>query len=97
MTDYDFTRHLGAIAAWYRAVLTDLYPAGPDRDAKVLLLNHYEEFARLAAQDPSPAVGAAAVQWARTVLVLADAERDSGRPGWRHEWTGGIRALRPRR
>ncbi|GGV19163.1 hypothetical protein GCM10010275_71020 [Streptomyces litmocidini] len=27
------------------------------------------------------------MQWARVVLVLADAERDAGRPGWRHEWT----------
>ncbi|MFI6690107.1 hypothetical protein [Streptomyces sp. NPDC050485] len=29
----------------------------------------------------------AAVQWNRAVLVLADAERDLGRPGWRGEWT----------
>ncbi|MFI8916499.1 hypothetical protein ACIGW4_33475 [Streptomyces sp. NPDC053513] len=62
MTTYDFTRQAGEIAAWYLAVLADLYPAGPDRDAKVLLLAHFDEFARLAAQNPSPAVGAAAVQ-----------------------------------
>ncbi|MFD7574398.1 hypothetical protein ACFV6U_28400 [Streptomyces sp. NPDC059810] len=57
----------------------------PDRDAKGLLLAHCDEFARLAAQDPSPTVGAATVQWARAVLVLADAERDAGRPGWQGE------------
>ncbi|MFG3042209.1 hypothetical protein ACGFYZ_35460 [Streptomyces sp. NPDC048330] len=87
MTTYDFTRHLGEKAAWYRVVLCDRYPAGPDRDARVLLLDHFDEFARLAGQDPSPAVGAAAVQWARVVLVLADAERDAGRSGWRPQWS----------
>ncbi|WP_345282614.1 hypothetical protein [Streptomyces gulbargensis] len=38
MAAYDFTRRLEAIAAWYGDVLTDLYPAGPDRDVKQLLL-----------------------------------------------------------
>ncbi|MEH0407378.1 hypothetical protein ACFY7V_33965 [[Kitasatospora] papulosa] len=51
----------------------------------MLVLAHYDEFAQLAAEDPSPAVGAAAVQRARAVLVLAEAERDAGRPGWQHE------------
>ncbi|MFE1500338.1 hypothetical protein ACFW89_35390, partial [Streptomyces albidoflavus] len=84
---YDFTRHMDEIATWYHSVLSDLYPAGPDRDAKRLLLAHHQEFATLAANDPSPTIGAAAVQWARAIVVLADAERDLGRPGWQPEWT----------
>ncbi|MFD3571413.1 hypothetical protein [Streptomyces sp. NPDC058667] len=80
MTDSDFTCHLGKVADWYRAVLTELYPAGPDRDAKVLLFGRDDKSGL--AQDLAPAVGAAVVQWARVVLVLPDAEGDAGRAGW---------------
>jgi len=84
---YDFAQHMDEIAAWYHGILTDHYPDGPDRDAKEFVLTHRNKFARLAAEDATPAVGVAAVQWNRAVLVLADAERDLGRPGWRPEWT----------
>ncbi|MFJ8314037.1 MULTISPECIES: hypothetical protein [unclassified Streptomyces] len=84
---YDFTRHMEEIAAWYRAILTDVYPDGPDRDAKEVVLDQRDEFTRLATDDVAPAVGAAAVQWNRAVLILAEAERELGRPGWRPEWT----------
>ncbi|AJC61935.1 hypothetical protein [Streptomyces sp. 769] len=83
----DFTRHMAEITVWYQALLTGLYPDGPDRQAKELIVDHRNEFAELAATDASPAVGVAAVQWNRAVLILADAERDLGRPGWRPEWT----------
>ncbi|MEU3754197.1 hypothetical protein AB0H17_15745 [Streptomyces olivoreticuli] len=76
------------IAAWDQAILTDRYPAGPDREAKDLILTYRNRVAKIAAQDAAPSAGvAAAVQWNRTVLILADAERASGRSGWRSEWT----------
>lgn len=71
VTTYDFTHRLEEIATWYGDVLTALSPASPDRDAKQLLLTHHRQFARLAAADPAPAAGVAAVQWARALLVLA--------------------------
>ncbi|MFI6689775.1 hypothetical protein [Streptomyces sp. NPDC050485] len=45
---FDFARHMEEIAAWYRAILTGLYPDGPDRDAKEVVLIHRDQFARLA-------------------------------------------------
>lgn len=85
--DYDFTRRMDEIAVWYGSILTDLYPDGPDRAAKELVVSHRDRFAKLAAEDAAPAVGVAAVQWNRAVLVLAEAERDLGRPGWQSDWT----------
>ncbi|MFJ4768446.1 hypothetical protein ACIP88_04910 [Streptomyces uncialis] len=83
---YDFVRYMDDIAAWYQDVLTTHYPDGPDKDAKEAILACRDQFARLASEDPSPAAGAASVQWARVVVMLADAEQELGRPGWRPEW-----------
>lgn len=83
---YDFTRRMDEIATWYRSVLATHHPAGADREAKELLLTYRDRFAMLAAQGAAPAAGVAAVQWNRVILVLAETERELGRPGWRPAW-----------
>lgn len=87
MASYDFTTHLTAITHWYTTILAT-YPAGPDREAKKLLLVYRDRFAQRAAEDPAPEAGVAATQWNRMMLILAEAEREAGRPGWQPEWTG---------
>ncbi|MET8826058.1 hypothetical protein ABZX40_13380 [Streptomyces sp. NPDC004610] len=84
---YDHALHLRQITDWYEQVLQQHYPAGPDRGAKELILATHRRVTADAIADPTPVTQAAAVQWARAVLILADAEHDAGRPGWRDEWT----------
>lgn len=85
---YDFAQHADEIAAWYRMTLSEHYPAGFDTEAKELFLGYRDRLAKEANREDAPQeVLAAAVQWNRVVLILAEAERDLGRPGWRGEWT----------
>lgn len=84
MTDDEMV--LVEIAAWYRGVLGS-YPAGPDREAKELLLSMYERAVTGSAKARWRR-RAVASGWARVLLVLAESEREAGRPGWRPEWTG---------
>jgi hypothetical protein len=85
-TMYDYVQHMEDLAAWYRHIVDDLYPPGPDQGAKSIILDERDRAAERARTDPSPAAGVAAVQWNRATIFLADAERDAGRPGWRPEW-----------
>ncbi|MFJ2515588.1 hypothetical protein ACIPEL_36225 [Streptomyces griseoviridis] len=82
----DMTTRLHQIAAWYGDALQER-PDGPDRDALETLLSSWQLAADRAATDPAPAVGVAFVQWARVLLILAEAEREHGRNGWRSDWT----------
>lgn len=87
-TGYSYARYADEIAAWYRQVLSAHYPEGPDRTAKENFCAYRDRLVALArAVGASRAVVAAAVQWQRVVLTLADAERDLGRAGWEHRWT----------
>ncbi|MEU7322723.1 hypothetical protein AB0465_40760 [Streptomyces griseoviridis] len=83
---YDMTTRLHQIAAWYGDALLER-PAGPDREALGALLSSWQAAADRATTDPSPAAGVAFVQWARVLLILAEAERERGRTGWRPDWT----------
>lgn len=87
-TGYPYAFYADQIAAWYGRVLAAHYPEGPDRTAKENFLAYRQRLVREArSEGASRAVVAAAVQWQRVVLTLADAERDLGRPGWEHRWT----------
>lgn len=87
-TGYPYARHADEITDWYRSVLAAHYPKGPDRDAKTLIIGYRDDFAKEAQQPEAPrTLVAAAVQWTRAVMILADAERELGRPGWQQEWT----------
>lgn len=84
MTDDEMV--LVEIAAWYRGVLGS-YPEGPDREAKALLLDLAERAVAGSAKARWRR-RAVASEWARVLLILAEAEREAGWPGWRTEWTG---------
>ncbi|MEU7323430.1 hypothetical protein ABZ682_23190 [Streptomyces griseoviridis] len=82
----DMTTRLHQIADWYGVVLQER-PAGPDREALEVLLSSWQAAADRAASDPSRAVGVAFVQWARVLLIIAEAERERGQSGWQPDWT----------
>ncbi|MGW2861900.1 hypothetical protein [Streptomyces sp. NPDC001205] len=86
--DYPFARYMDEIAAWYRDIITTCYPKGDDQLSKGLILDDRDRFARMVTEqpDPTPELLAAAVQWNRTVLLLADSEKDQDRPGFKPEW-----------
>ncbi|MDX3507451.1 hypothetical protein PV755_00690 [Streptomyces caniscabiei] len=87
-TGYPYARYADEIASWYQGVLETHYPDGPDRVAKERFCMYRDSFVEQAqAEGASRAVVAAAVQWQRVVLTLADGERDQGRAGWHPEWT----------
>ncbi|MEU3603071.1 hypothetical protein ABZ714_30830 [Streptomyces sp. NPDC006798] len=86
MTTYDDTTALAEIADWYLGTL-GTRREGPDLAARMLLVELYAQAAGRAAADPSPVKVAEARTMGRVLLVLADAERESGRPGWQERWT----------
>ncbi|MFH8619148.1 hypothetical protein ACH4E8_29360 [Streptomyces sp. NPDC017979] len=81
------TERVQEIVDWYLGVL-GTYPVGPDREARSTIVSAYCAHAMRAAEDPSPAAEAAAAAWSRAVLILAEAARAEGHPGWQARWDG---------
>lgn len=84
---YPYAEHMAEIATWYRSVVQS-QPAGPIRTAHGLLLTEYDSMVKIASQPDVPREAVAAlVQWCRVVIVLAEAAREAGHPGWTDAWT----------
>jgi hypothetical protein len=79
--------HLDDIATWIRAHL-DTQGDTPTADAHRLILTIRDNRATQARRPgATPDAHLVADQWTDAMLILADAARQSGVPGWREEWT----------
>ncbi|MFD9569966.1 hypothetical protein ACFWBI_08990 [Streptomyces sp. NPDC059982] len=79
--------HLDDISAWVRAHI-DTQGDTPIADAHRLILNTRDRSVARAERSGATAENRLiADEWNDAMLMLADAFRESGVPGWRKEWT----------
>ncbi|MFE2930640.1 hypothetical protein [Streptomyces sp. NPDC059278] len=83
---YPYAQHMAELAEWYRRFLKS-EPTGPTRTAHTLLLAEYDSMVEITSEPDAPCESTAAlVQWCRVVIVLAEAAREAGHPGWSDAW-----------